>query len=583
VYDSHNKLVRIELADGSTTTYEYTPSGRIKKLTDSQGSIEKTYDSRGRLKTQTNPNNETITYSYDGVGNIVEIETPSQTISKTYTKRNQLKTVTDSQGTIIYDYDVIGRNTLITYSNGMKTAYEYDVRNRIIKIEHKNSSNETLQSFTYTLDTFGNRIKIVEYNNRVTEYEYNEHHQLTKEIVANDPNGENSTATFTYDNVGNLLTKTVNSIDSHYTYNENDQLIQKDGLTFTYDDNGNLVQQGNSQFEYDDKNRLIKVQTSDDTVEYLYDAEDNRIAKIVNGDSTTYLIDTNTQFAQVITESKSDGTTIEYTYGNDLLSQNKEAETLFYLPDALGSVRGLVNQTENLTDHYTYTPYGKLANHIGTSNNSFLFTGEQFDSEIDSYYLRARYYSPSFSRFLTRDTYDGTLDSPLSQNHYLYTHSNPINYTDPSGHMLIGTLYTSTVNMLSRTSRVSAATKKTARSFQSAYKMLCTTANRAMGQITHLHHVLPVAISGLSREKGEFVGMDILDSIHRTFHTLLSSALRLKGYDGLSKKTYDSLGSTQSYKDVFNILMDSAEYFDKVCEGEGFPSMRSKIWKELYQ
>ena len=38
-------------------------------------------------------------------------------------------------------------------------------------------------------------------------------------------------------------------------------------------------------------------------------------------------------------------------------------------------------------------PHGKLVNHDGNATNSFLFTGEQLDSETEDYYLRARYYS----------------------------------------------------------------------------------------------------------------------------------------------------------------------------------------------
>jgi len=105
------------------------------------------------------------------------------------------------------------------------------------------------------------------------------------------------------------------------------------------------------------------------------------------------------------------------------------------LTDALGSTRGLVDSDEELTDSYDYKPYGELLAHNGTSSNSFLFTGEQLDQETDNYYLRARYYSPNFTRFLSRDSYDGTIGSPITQNHYLYANANPLTYTDPSGHM----------------------------------------------------------------------------------------------------------------------------------------------------
>ena len=231
-----------------------------------------------------------------------------------------------------------------------------------------------------------------------------------------------------------MLTKTIDGVDTSYSYNENDQLTTQGSVTFTYDDNGNLVSDNNNTYSYDEKNRLIKVITPNDTVEYSYDANDNRIAKTTSNGTTTYLIDANTPYAQVITESKDDGTEIKYTYGNDLISDGSHT----FLTDALGSTRGLVDSSEALTDSYAYTPYGELANHDGTSENSFLFTGEQLDSETEDYYLRARYYSPNFSRFLSRDSYDGTMNSPVTQNHYLYAGANPSMFVDPSGKMFIG-------------------------------------------------------------------------------------------------------------------------------------------------
>ncbi len=125
---------------------------------------------------------------------------------------------------------------------------------------------------------------------------------------------------------------------------------------------------------------------------------------------------------------------IPQSHGNSLLSDGSHT----FLTDALGSTRGLADRAGQLTDSYDYSPYGTLLRHSGSSDNPFLFTGEQYDPEAGLYYLRARYYSPELARFLSRDTYEGTLTDPLSQNPYLYARGNPAVYVDPSGHFFGG-------------------------------------------------------------------------------------------------------------------------------------------------
>ena len=86
------------------------------------------------------------------------------------------------------------------------------------------------------------------------------------------------------------------------------------------------------------------------------------------------------------------------------------------------------------TGTYTYDAFGNLIAQTGATQNSYLYTGEQYDPNTGFYYLRARYYNPSVGRFLNRDTYAGSPWEPQTLHKYVYTHNNPINGVDPSGH-----------------------------------------------------------------------------------------------------------------------------------------------------
>ncbi|UBF29493.1 hypothetical protein K9N68_06825 [Kovacikia minuta CCNUW1] len=62
-----------------------------------------------------------------------------------------------------------------------------------------------------------------------------------------------------------------------------------------------------------------------------------------------------------------------------------------------------------------------------------MFAGEQYDSNLGDYYLRARYYSSDTGRFTRRDDFEGRRDEPLTLHRYIYTNSNPANGIDPTG------------------------------------------------------------------------------------------------------------------------------------------------------
>ncbi len=68
----------------------------------------------------------------------------------------------------------------------------------------------------------------------------------------------------------------------------------------------------------------------------------------------------------------------------------------------------------------------------GASGTPYGYTGEYTSNDL--VYLRARHYDPAMGRFLTRDTWGGNANSPMSLNWWMYVDANPLNLADPSGH-----------------------------------------------------------------------------------------------------------------------------------------------------
>jgi RHS repeat-associated protein len=88
-----------------------------------------------------------------------------------------------------------------------------------------------------------------------------------------------------------------------------------------------------------------------------------------------------------------------------------------------------------VTDSYDYDAFGNEFTVPGGSNtpNEFMYRGEQWDSDLGLYYLRARYYNPLTGRFMSRDPEDGSTYDPETLHKYVYADGDPINDIDPSG------------------------------------------------------------------------------------------------------------------------------------------------------
>ncbi|MDA3875350.1 MAG: RHS repeat-associated core domain-containing protein, partial [Kiritimatiellae bacterium] len=167
------------------------------------------------------------------------------------------------------------------------------------------------------------------------------------------------------------------------------------------------------------------------------------------------------------------------------------------------SVWGLADTLGSVTDRYAYEAYGILLAETGQGTpNLYRYTGEQWDPDLEHYYLRARYYEPDRGRFWTMDPFEGFRRDPQSLHKYLYAHANPVMYMDPSGNFsIVETSITSmTRGQLAKyIGRVSIATGFSVVATVQRYKILYPLANRLVAISNELNSLNPELANSLRK------------------------------------------------------------------------------------
>jgi len=408
-----------------------------------------------------------IDYAYDDAGNktgqtVTPFGAAPMVTGYGYDVLNRLATVTDVNGLVTtYTYDENGNRASVTYPNGNETTYVYDANNRLTRQATENGASVLLADYQYTLDPSGHRLRIDE-PGRQTTYTYDDSYKLLTEAIVDPVNGDHSSV-YEYDKVGNRTYSTINGVQTLYAYDANDRLLQQGGEVFTYDANGNTLTKTidglQSSYTYDAKNHLAGGLLNDAEVitstSYRYDVDGIRTGKTEGADSVDYLVDHNRDYAQVVRETDGGGAIVDYLYGDDLIKQSQTAANeRYYLYDGLGSTRLLTDSAGAITDSYDYEAFGSIISQSGITENNYRFTGEQYDTALNQYYLRARYYDPDFARFTQMDTWKGMNLDPLSLQKYLYIGSDPINHVDPSGHFFSLSEVAATLNIRSSLSGI---------------------------------------------------------------------------------------------------------------------------------
>ena len=118
---------------------------------------------------------------------------------------------------------------------------------------------------------------------------------------------------------------------------------------------------------------------------------------------------------------------------------NTTTETFYFDRNIKGDVIGIYNASGTQIAKYSYDAWGNQKITTYSSNNfsgynPIRYRGYYFDAESGFYFLNARYYNPTWRRFISPDN-TAYLDpnTPSGLNLYAYCNNDPVNYADPSG------------------------------------------------------------------------------------------------------------------------------------------------------
>jgi RHS repeat-associated protein len=310
------------------------------------------------------------------------------------------------------------------------SSYSYDAVGRLTNLEYQRGAT-TLASYGLVYDAV-NRITQSFGTDGVQDYSYDS----TNQLVSADHTTIADEA-YSYDANGNRT-------NSGYGTGTDNRLLTDGVYNYTYDDEGNRTKRTEiatgkiTEYVWDYRNRLTSVTFKDGvgvvtkTIEYLYDVDDRRIGKKIDGAVTERYVYDGLHIALAF-----DGAGVQthrYLYGTEIdqiLASETPTRVLWALTDRLGSVKDLVDENGVILNHINYDSYGRVVSQTNASVEfRYGYTGREQDTETGLDYYRARYYDASNGRFISEDPLGfGAGDGNL----YRYVRNSPVNSTDPFG------------------------------------------------------------------------------------------------------------------------------------------------------
>jgi RHS repeat-associated protein len=307
-------------------------------------------------------------------------------------------------------------------------------------------SLEAQQQWTsgvYVYDGSGNIVRM-----GTDEYRYDGVNRVKKATAGRAQNQSNGEQSYGYDSFGNRVSATTcygsacfgGSLATSAATNH-----LNDGTT--YNDAGaiDVSPRGGVQhlYAYDPAGMMSSQTASGKTVQYVYAADDHRLAAVADGEWRWALRGPDARVVRDVTSK--DGASPGWTTAEDYVQSapgvtgNLSAMGRRHTHlDHLGTPRVVTDDSGRRIGTDTYFAFGEDLD-VGSESPELRlrFAGHERDAELAGEtldYLLARYYDASVGRFLSADRIDGVrLALPQSWNRYVYGGNNPLRFIDPNG------------------------------------------------------------------------------------------------------------------------------------------------------
>jgi len=451
VYNNRNRETSRSWQGGlaPTVSTTYYDNGLVWTRGNGVSTITNTYYASGALHQQTQAITSgpsvTLTFGYDDDGRRQTFNAGTgRDLGYTYTARGGLHKVKNGglNGTDLatYTYNLADQRATRTSGNGIVASYGYDGAGRL---NYLNAVNVLRLDFGH--DLRDRRTWTLRDQNLGDTYEYfndSELYRYRHGVSRPDQNFNNPaqrTDTFDYDASGNRLEFNRGGTVTSYTAGDDNRYTAVSSNTIGHDTRGNVTTWDGKTFGYDADNRLVSAHVAGVTTTFAYDG-DGRLVKLVKDGVTEYRF---YDVAQCFLRTDGNGTALDWTvWGptpDEVIARNVSGAWQYYHQDQINSVYAVTNASGTVLERYLYDPFGLPdvrnaswggSGTVSAIGNPWLFTGQEWRSDLSLSNYKARWYQPVLGRFMQNDPV--RFDAG-DVNLYRYCGNNPVNGVDPDG------------------------------------------------------------------------------------------------------------------------------------------------------